>query len=155
MKIPNNVFNKVIKACYIFIIALIIFSGCAKKEAVKNITDEEVLRARVAEYWNYVMKEDFVKSYDYEDLLFQKSVSTMRYIKMHTEAFKIKDVKINGISLDGNSGVADITVKVEIHAPGVKPLVTDSARKDRWGKIDGIWYHVSEKYSGKQGAKGN
>jgi len=139
----------------IAILCLIILWGCAKKETVRNIPDEDVLQERVTEYWAHVIKEDFIKSYEYEDPLFRKAVSMNQYIKSHSEAFKIKEVKIKTVKIEDNSGDVDLTTKIELRVPGVKPLVAESERKDRWGKINGIWYHVKDKYSDNQGAKGN
>ena len=65
----------------IAILCLIILWGCAKKETVRNIPDEDVLQERVTEYWAHVIKEDFIKSYEYEDPLFRKAVSMNQYIK--------------------------------------------------------------------------
>lgn len=139
----------------IAILCLIILGGCAKKETVRNLTDEEVLQERVTEYWNLTTKEDYIKSYEYEDPLFRKAVGMNQYIKSHSDMYKIKEMKINSVTIEDNSGVVYLTTKVELHVPGVKPLVADTERKDRWGKINGIWYHVNDKYSGKQGAKSN
>lgn len=136
----------------IAILCLIILGGCAKKETVRNLTDEEVLQERVTEYWSHVTKEDYIKSYEYEDPLFRKTVSMNQYIKSHNEMYKIKEVKINKVTIEDNSGDVMLATKVELHVPGVKPLAADTEKNDRWGKIDGIWYHVN-KHSGKQGEK--
>ncbi len=142
-------------AICIAILSLIILLGCATKETVRNISDEEVLQERVTEYWGYVTKEDYIKSYDYEDPLFRKAVSMNQYIKSYNEMYKIKEVRRKAVRIEDNSGVVDLSTKIQIHVPGVKPVVVDTEKKDRWGKINGIWYHVNDKYSGKEGAKGN
>lgn len=140
---------------FIAIICLIILCGCAKKEELRNIPDEEVLQGRVIEYWEHLRKEDYIKSYEYEDPIFRKTVSMNQYIKRHNEMLKIKEVRVKTIKIEDNSGDVDLTTKIELQFPGAKPLVTETEKKDRWGKINGIWYHVNDKYSGKQGAKGN
>jgi hypothetical protein len=51
---------------------LIILSGCAKKNAIKQISEEEALRTRIEEFWNYRKKLELDKCYYYEYPLLSK-----------------------------------------------------------------------------------
>jgi hypothetical protein len=134
---------------------LIISIGCVKKEAIKISSDEEVLRERVMAYWNYRVKQELDKTYEFEDPIYRKSHSIVSYIKKFgVDPIKLKEVKINGLQMEDGVARIDLRTRVELRAPGSrKPLAADADRNDRWGKIDGIWYHVIGGHSDRSGDK--
>ena len=67
---------------YIAILFLIILSGCAKKEVLKTIPDEEVLRNRIVQYWNHKTKEELDKTYEYESPL--NKMTLTNYIRKYS-----------------------------------------------------------------------
>lgn len=140
---------------FILILSLIIYSGCAKKETIKSGTDEEVLRERVMAYWNYRVKQEFDKSYEFEDPIYRKKVSLVSYIKRFGfDPAKMMGVNIKGVQMEDSAAQLDLKAKIEVRAPGApRPLTVDMDRKDRWGRIEGIWYHVIGEPSGKTGGR--
>lgn len=135
------------------ILSLIIFSGCAKKEAIKSATDEEVLRERVMAYWNHRMKQELDKSYEYEDPIYKKKVSLVHYIKrLGVDPVKLIEVKIKGVRLEDATASVDLDTRIELKAPGAPgPFAVNMERKDRWGRIEGVWYHVTDEPSAQSG----
>ena len=122
---------------------LIIFSGCSIKEAVKNKPDEEVLRYRVMEYWNYKINQDFDKSYAYEHPLYRKQMKMVNYIgSFNTEVVKWTAAKIEDIRMDGPSAEVGLKITVKVSLPGVRTGEDDSRVKEEWRKVDNVWYHV-------------
>lgn len=128
----------------ISIFFLIIISGCAKKEAIKSLQDEEVLKERVTSYWNHKIKREFDKMYPYEDPLFRKRISLVAYIRqygspaMSYTSFKVQDIKMN----DAEHAEVKIKTDVRLKVPGAKAFEHDTELTEQWVMIDREWYHV-------------
>ena len=128
---------------------LIIFTGCATKEAVKSVPEEEILKERVTTYWNYKIHEEFDKSYEYELPLYRKKVSMVRYIKgINTTVLKWLGAKVDMITREDSSAIVDLTLRIQMRLPGLKDAGHDAMIKEKWVKVEGMWYHVPEGYAG-------
>lgn len=128
----------------LLLLSLIISIGCVTKEAIKTNSDEEVLRDRVMAYWDYRVKQEFDKSYEFEDPIYKKSYSLVAYIKrLGADPVTLKEVKIKGLQMEDASARIDLITKIEVRAPGTRaPLAVGMDRNDRWSRLEGIWYHV-------------
>lgn len=137
----------------VVILSLIICLGCAKKETIKTVSDEEVLRERIMAYWNHRMKEELDKSYDFEDPIYKKKFSLVSYIKSFgTNPVNIQDVSIRGIRRNDSTAEVDLDMSIGLKARGMsQPLKSATTRKDRWGKVEGNWYHVIGEPSAQSG----
>jgi hypothetical protein len=124
------------------IFLLTIFSGCVTKEAVKNVSDEEVLRERVIAYWNLRINKEFEKTYDYEYL---PSMPKARYmVRLSNPLIEYKAFEIKNIRFDtDDSADIEMSVRVVAKAPGARAFEHESIIKERWVKAKGIWHHVS------------
>ncbi|MBI5640428.1 MAG: hypothetical protein HZA17_08385 [Nitrospirae bacterium] len=131
-------------AFYLVILSLIIFSGCAKKEAVKSLQDEEVLKQRVMSYWNHKISREFDKAYSYEDPVFRKKSSLTIYLKQYDNPamtytrFEVQDIKLN----DAEHAEVKIKTDVRLKVPGAKAFEHDTELTELWVRVDGEWYHV-------------
>jgi len=135
------------RVAFTFIFFLIIFSGCAKKEAIKSVSDEEVLRGRVTAYWNHKVKEEFDRSYEYEDPLYRKKVGLVNYIKsFNTERAGWTNSAVEGLKIENESAIVDMKLRVRIVVKPSKNLEQDVLLKEKWVKVDGIWYHVPQQF---------
>ena len=129
----------------IAIICLIILWGCAKKEVLNNTPDEEVLRNRVAMYWDYKVKEEFDKSYNYEDPLFRKKMSMTKYIKsINTNLVKWMGADIESLRLENDSADVDIKLKIRVMADPRHYADKDVNLKEKWIRVDEVWYHIPQ-----------
>lgn len=136
------------KTFYITVIfCLIIFSGCATKEAVRNISEEEVLRERVMTYWGYKISQEFDKGYFYEDPYYRKRLNMVKYIKsIDTARARWTSANVENLQINGDSAIIDMKVKVHITvAPSARDIEQEFSLKETWVKVDGIWYHVPKK----------
>lgn len=146
-------FLRVFKEYIAAIFCLIIFSGCATKEAVKNVPDEEVLRERIVAYWNHKVKQEFDKSYEYEDPYFRKKINMVNYIRsFHAGKSGWAGAKIEDLKIEGDSAIVDMKVMLRMHASSSRNVEQDVPIEERWVKADGIWYHVPKKSKGQQKA---
>jgi len=136
-------------ASFIGIFFLIIFLGCAKKEAIRKISDEEILKERVTTYWNHKVKRDFVKAYEYESPL-SKEMTATKYVQMHANpALTYKSFEIRSIIKKADD-IADVELMVVPVAkvPGAKPFEHEIAITERWVKVNDTWYHLSRRAAG-------
>ena len=139
----------------LILILLIIFSACVKKEAIKSVTDEEQLRARVVAYWNHKIEQEFDKSYEYEYPLYRKATSMVNYIRV----FNIGKASwtratVDRIDVQGDNATVDMKVGINIMVSSSNKLEPEVFIKEKWVKVDnGIWYHVPSKFRERQGAQ--
>lgn len=146
MKGGKSSLKKVAAVLNVAIFCLLILAGCATKEAVKNVSDEDVLRERVTAYWSYRTKGELDKAYLYEDALTRKTMSLVIYMQKYTNpmikyvSFGINDIKLTGDDIREIAGTLHISLK----APGAKALERDAGVIEQWVKEDGIWYHATK-----------
>jgi hypothetical protein len=126
---------------------LIISGGCGTKEAVKNISDEEALRDRVRAYWDYKVKEEFDKSYEYEYPLFRNQVNMTNYIRsFHTGKAGWSGARIEEVHMEGDTATVDMKIMIKILVSSSKNLEHEALLKEKWVKVDGIWYHIKQDF---------
>lgn len=127
---------------------MIILSGCAKKNAIKQISEEEALRTRIEEFWNYRKKLELDKCYYYEYPLLRKKISLVQYIKsFNTELIKWKDFDIKDITFfDSNTAEVTLNIIVLVKMPMVKTFEDETEITEKWVKVESTWYHISERY---------
>lgn len=131
------------KFIYIAFFFLIIFSGCSIKEATKNGPDGGELRERVATYWQLKVKEDFVKSYEYEAPNYRKQTNMINYLKgINTDVVKYLAATPGDVKLDGDSARVKVQVRVRVKPPQMKSDEYSTLLTEKWVKVDGVWYHV-------------
>ncbi len=126
---------------------LIIFAGCGTKEAVREVSDAEVVRERATAYWDSVIRGDFVKAYEFEFPLYRKQVPAGSYVRQYSNPrIEYRGFEVKEVSLVDET-TADVSVKTNraLKVPGAKPFVTDVLTVDRWVKLDGIWFHVVDR----------
>ncbi len=127
---------------------LIIFAGCSIKETAKNGSDEDALKERIMGYINYRIKDDLLKSYEYEDPLYRKQATLSQYIgKLTSGASKWLSADINSVRVEGNQAYVTMKVRIKALLTGVLPtpptvVESDTMIKSLWIKQDGVWYHV-------------
>jgi hypothetical protein len=132
----------------IVIFLLIIFSGCATNVAVKKTADEELLKERVMAYWNYKIKNEFDKSYEYEYPLFRKQVSMINYMKSFgtTGRAEWSGAEIGRIDVQGDNATVDTKIMMKIAVSSSKNFEHEGFIKEKWVKVDEVWYHVPRKF---------
>jgi hypothetical protein len=134
--------DRLIGLSFIIIFCLIIFSGCATKEAVRK-ESEERLRQRVATYWTYKMKQEQDKMYPLESPFYRKTVRLTTYVKRSDNPLvDYKTFDILEIDMKDDNADVKMVVKERIIVPGSKPFEYDMALTEQWVRIDGEWYHI-------------
>jgi hypothetical protein len=134
--------------------SLIILSGCATKDAVRSASDEDVLRERIAAYWDHRIKGELDKTYEFEDPFYRKKVGLVSYIKSFGGMVKWKAVAVKDIEVSDNAAVVDLKITTDVRLPETKATDVTSAVKEKWVKVDGVWYHVPGRYKKADQSKG-
>jgi hypothetical protein len=131
---------------------LLIYTGCAKN-AVKKESDEKILKTRAEAYWDYKVRREFDRSYEFEDPFFRKNVSMKRYIQsIPMGRMTWTNAEVERIAVDGDKADIDMKVAVSIGITSKRSIDQDVKITDKWVKVDGIWYHVYEKGSKTPGS---
>lgn len=129
------------------IFCLIILAGCATKNTIKEVSEEDILRARVTEFWEFRVNLELDKCYSYEYPLLRKKIKLVNYIRSFDAGFaKWKGFSIREISIDGEKAVVKLGVRSLITMPGTTPFEQDSDVTEQWIKTDGTWYHVPKRF---------
>jgi len=134
--------TRFIKVFYIVILLLINFYGCATKEAIKKVSDEEVLRERVNGYWTSKIEGDVVKSYEYELPLTRMGIT--KYItKYANPMLKFKSFAVQEIEKKDDD-VADVKLAVVpvVKVPGSRAFEYKTVITERWVRVNDFWYHT-------------
>jgi hypothetical protein len=131
------------KIKFFFIFLLIFLFSCAKSE-IKLLSEEDVLRERIMNYWSHIIKEELDKAYDYEYPLGKMTLS--KYIaRKSNPMIKYKGFEIRSISINGDTADVEMEIVPVIKVPGERPFEHKTVILERWAKVDGIWYHVTKK----------
>lgn len=145
MKIIERRYKRVIPVAILFLVFL---TGCVTTRTIKNASDEEVLKQRVTAYWDYKIKGEFEKSYEYESPLYRKKVDLVNYIRSFgTGTAKWTGVKITGMAIQGDLAQVHLKIRVKLGQRVVhgKEVELWTAISEPWMKQGGVWYHVEEK----------
>lgn len=147
MKSVNRGVRSTVFGIQALLCLLIIFSGCGTKEALKRISDEDLLRERATMYWNHKVKKEFDKSYAYEYPLFRKQMSVVDYIKgFNTGKASWAGAKIEQVDMQGDSATVGMKIAIQIVVTSSRNLEHETYVEDKWVKVDGVWYHVPQKF---------
>jgi len=125
-------------------ICLLILWGCVKKETVKNMSSEEVLRERVTEYWEFMIKGEIDKSYGYEEPFYRKTVNMTNHIKsINTVSARWKRAEIKTIKIKDDMAEVYLMLRIEMMFPkeNIGKIEQEMPLTDKWISVDGIWYH--------------
>lgn len=125
---------------------LFFFYGCATKEAVKQVSDEELLKQTVMIYWKHKIDREFEKAYRYEYVSRINGMSVTKYVELNSKpALTYKSFDLLSIRLRLED-VADVELSVVpvAKAPGAKPFEYPVTITERWVRMDDSWYHAGK-----------
>lgn len=125
------------------ILIAIFFSACSFHTLPKyknvsilndhNISSDQKLLKRVAEYWHYRLHNDYQHSYTYE-LPYQRYLIPLKAYKSLIDGYG-KNAKIEIISVKFPNPYTAIVQR------RIKTSTTILFSKDKWVNVDGEWYH--------------
>ncbi len=119
------------------------------KPLEKNIPEKKklaILKKRAKEYWNYKIKGEFAKTYDYLEPIY-RSVYTRDMMIKAKSLLTYKGFKLGDVKRIGNIAIMDTTLTFVLGGNNDKKMVsTDdgkaktSTMKARWGWFYDNWY---------------
>ncbi len=80
----------------------------------------------------------------------------VKYIKRFSGTVEWLDASITGMNVEGDNARVGLTVKTRLILPQVPKKtgnIYSSHRKEKWVKVNGVWYHVPKKFLKRQPAQ--
>lgn len=141
----NRIFNHLL--VFKFFVALtLIFSvlvSCATKEMVVKEDQREVLRRRIEEYWKLNIDGFSEKAYLYLVPAYREKNSILQYAARF-RLVKYREAEVMEIEVRGDEANSLVNVTYTLFLKRVSNKELKRIEKERWARIDGIWYHVPE-----------
>ena len=135
-------FNSAIRSIYYLLVIIFFLSGCATKpEVITKADEQEILRNRIQEYWQFKINGNAEKAYQVETPEFRERVSLPEYLNQFKRV-KYLDADILKIETDGEKGKSSVKLGYMMllkHLTGKKLTKTE---EEAWVKIKDIWYHI-------------
>jgi hypothetical protein len=125
----------------LFLLALVIVTGCAGPQALATHDPVRRLKERATQYWDARVRGDVVEAYRLHSPAFREAVTLSAFAQGRgvTTVFEheIKDVR-----LDGDEGVVPVRFNYTVvHPMLAKPVEPRwSETEEQWVRIDGEWY---------------
>lgn len=141
----DKIFNH-LSAFKFFIGFTLIFSvlaSCATKEMVVKEDEREVLRRRIEEYWKLNIDGFSEKAYLYLVPAYREKNSVLQYAARF-RLVKYREAEVMEIEVRGDEANSLVNVTYTLFLKRVSNKELKRIEKERWARIDGIWYHVPE-----------
>lgn len=132
-----------------FAIILILFIACATqrpsvdrtlREDISPEEKESLLRKRLSEYWELMIKKEWLEAYPYYDPFFRARITREGFMQgkglLNYYSFNIEEIQMKG-------NIADLKVKVNFEAPKLVVMgkTTNIPRQDRVLEVRWLWVY--------------
>lgn len=126
-----------------FLIAMCVIQCTPKKQIIKE-DDEAVLKRRVQEYWNYRIRGEWEKSYQYESPDYKEKLNILGYINQNSRLpLKWERYDILEMWTSGDEGYVKMNVKYRFIIPQTNKAAFEQVTEEKWIKKDNQWYRLS------------
>jgi hypothetical protein len=115
---------------------------CAPAMKPKKISETEILRKRVTEYWALRIKGDLVKNYEYEIPSYREKVALADYLLRQGQMLKFTSAEIREMDVDGNRATVEVFLRFNYQIPNFKIKTSEDSIREKWVKFEGEWYHI-------------
>ena len=128
----------------VLLVLAFILLQCAPGHRVVE-KEEDVLKRRVHEYWNYRIRGQSDKSYSYEHPGYKEKVPLAQYIGQFSrspvkwEAFEILEAWRTG-----EEGYVKFKGSYRYLAPDIRKGTFERTIEERWVKEDGTWFRLPQ-----------
>jgi len=142
----KSVLNISIRFAFGFLI-LVLFAGCAAKPAVVKEDENQILKKRAVEYWNFMINanpRNAEKMYQYEAPAFRDKVSFPEYIARF-RTMKYFEADVQGVNIEGEKAKVTVLTTSRVVLPMV-PKRLKETYAESWVKVGGTWYHFPREW---------
>jgi len=115
---------------------------CAPAIKPQKISETEILRRRVTEYWALKVKRDFDKTYEFEVPSFREKVGMVDYITKQGQAIRFTGAEVRDVDMDGDRARVKVFVRFDYHIPQINIKSSGDYVGEKWIKLNGEWYHI-------------
>ena len=116
--------------------------SCATAVKPQKISDTEILRKRVMEYWALKVKRDYDKTYEYEIPSYREKIGMVDYIMKQGQVIRFTDAEIREMDVDGDRARVEVFVRFNYQIPQFEIKKSGDSVRERWVKFKGEWYHI-------------
>lgn len=126
------------RVIFILFLFLVLCAGCAGMPVGRT----ETLTERVNQYWGYLIKNDFEKSYLYESPEYRQGVTALGYAKSFGGGVTWLDARVDKIEEKGDEAVVHVEIRYFWNMALVMPKDgMKSTALENWKFVEGVWYH--------------
>jgi len=115
---------------------------CAPAIKPQKISETEILRKRVTEYWALKVKRDFDKTYEYEVPSYREKVNMVDYIMRQGQVIRFTGAEVREMDVDGDRARVEVFVRFNYQIPEFKIKRSEDSLREKWVKFRGEWYHI-------------
>ena len=127
---------------------LAFLTGCAGPQVVKE--DEKAnLRNRINEYWQYRIKGDVEKAYQFEVPSFREKYSVLYYVNRF-RIVRYLEAEVREIGIDGKEASSTVKLTYVVLLKRLTDTKLAKLEQEKWIKIKDTWYHVPEDFEMKK-----
>lgn len=132
---------------FLFLLLFVTGLAWAANADIVSAERDHVLRQRVHERWDALMKKDYATAYQFEMPVFRSAYSLQEYQRGFGDDIVWEKVEVDRLLFQGDD-VATIYLNMQYHPAkhvmeGVMPKIT-SMMTEKWILVDGQWWHVPE-----------
>jgi hypothetical protein len=126
-----------------FLIAVCALQCTPKTQVIKE-DEEAALKRRVQEYWNYRIRGEWEKSYQYESPDYKEKLNILGYINQNSRLpLKWERYDIVEMWTSGDEGYVKMNVKYRFIIPQTNKAAFEQVTEEKWIKKDNQWYRLS------------
>jgi hypothetical protein len=117
-------------------------AACA---AVKK-DDGAAVEARATERWDFLIKHQAEKAYDYLTPGFRQTITRQKYADQKNDpAARWKSAKVSGHSCDADSCTVTVQIGTEVRIPGLaKAQFATLPTEEHWVRSGREWYYLPD-----------
>ena len=117
-------------------------AACA---AVKK-DDGAAVEARAAERWDFLIKHQAEKAYDYLTPGFRQTITREKYAAQKNDpATPWKSAKVSGHSCDADSCTVTVLIATEVRLPGLAKMQSANLpTEEHWTRSGRTWYYLPD-----------
>jgi hypothetical protein len=139
--------NSILKTIFSFLFILISLTYCAARQEVSIRQDEnEILRKRINEYWQYHINANpanIEKAYQLELPEFRERVSVLEYAQRY-KLIKYMEAEVLEIDVKEKEGKGKVKLSYMMFLKNMPKPTWTKIEDEEWIKRGEIWYHIPE-----------
>jgi hypothetical protein len=141
-------FLRILTILTALLVALIFLIHCAGPQVALE-KEEAKLRNRIDEYWQYRIKGDVERAYQFEVPSFREKYSVLYYVNRF-RMVKYLEADIQEVKIEGKEAGSAVKLTYLMLVKGLTKKKLTKLEQEKWVNIKSTWYHVPEDFDMKK-----